>query len=272
MANMNYWDLCRPTYLENWPAELARLSIAQVDIPLNYNEALLLGKNIVELYELFDAHRYRLDLPGPNLLALIGRLDEAILRFPDGGFVRLGSRSPKDSWLAHRRGMRCSAGREAWALLTDCSERIAEDLLLAFSQRYDPHLWVRQWLDIPEWLEFRCLVQDRELVGISQYQYHGRPVFPEIVQNRDAIVWAIQTWFESQFLHATHLDSVVCDVFCKLHQHGNSNLWEVKLLEINPFFQMTDPCLFDWRAPLDRTFRYFGDESSGSIEQRSKIC
>ena len=33
---------------------------------------------------------------------------------------------------------------------------------------------------------------------------------------------------------------------------------EVELIEINPFFEMTDPCLFDWRGggDFDRTFRY----------------
>ncbi len=48
-----YFDMVRPTYIEAWPAGLARLSIAQADVPLTLAEARDLGTNIVEFGEGF---------------------------------------------------------------------------------------------------------------------------------------------------------------------------------------------------------------------------
>jgi len=36
----------------------------------------------------------------------------------------------------------------------------------------------------------------------------------------------------------------------------DSRVWEVKLLEVNPFFEMTDPCMFAWKDGFDGSFRF----------------
>ncbi len=245
-----------PTYIESWPAALCSLSIAQVDVPLTLPQANSLGSHIIELGEAFD--------PGP-IDDIISTVNQAVQKFPNGAFVRLGSRSPKDSWLAGREGsMRVvtitgeiTAANSPLRFILDCSERMYEDLTLAVHSNYEPHIFVRQWINLEKWQEFRCFMRGRRLVGISQYYYRDGAM-PEIIQNAELIRWAIDVFF-NDFQCESHLDDVVFDVFVTKKTSGNENVWEVKLLEINPFFEMTDPCLFDWRnngKSLDGSFKY----------------
>jgi hypothetical protein len=286
----NYWELVYPTYIENWPRALCSLSIAQTDIPLTVEAARRLGTNIQELGEAFcetDADREqsqkafdwsqramwarhnkqpeppdRVDPPKVNwVIAPISdirkRVQDAIAAYPAGCFIRLGSRSPKDSWDLHRTGGKITTGDlDPLRYLLDCSERIMEDLLLAIHEEYPPHIFVRQWIDIPRWSEFRCFMENRKLVGISQYNYLDGEAFQEIINNAGCIQWAIKQFFPS-FRDASHLDNVIFDVFVRCRKvSANTSQWEVKLLEINPFFNMTDPCLFSWNKPRNGDFVY----------------
>jgi len=255
-----YFDIVRPTYIENWPSKLCSLSVAQIGILLTADDVWTLGRNIVELGIMFEE---REDCPKvkQNPSTLIMRMDEVITKFPDGCFVRLGSRSPKDSWLAHKKGLRITTGEEAWKMLTDVSERVMEDLLLAIDNSYSPWIFLRQWLHIPKWAEFRCFMQNRQLVGISQYHHLEDETFSDLVARAGSFEWTIKQFFPA-FSAACHLDSVVFDVFVKGREmRKNRWIWEVKLLEINPFFEMTDPCLFDWRKPFDGSFRFAKKEN-----------
>lgn len=251
-----YFDRVAPTYLEFWPKELCSLSIAQVSIRLDLNDMLRLGCANGEWGEVFRGDFG--DSVG-DLSKIEAKLDEAISKFPNGAFVRLGSRSPKDSWVGCREGFKVTSGKEALRRLTDSSERVHDDLSLALANEYEAFLFVRQWMDIPPESEFRCFMKGRKLVGVSQYQY--RDVFPWVKENKEGIHFAIEEFFHD-FKKASHLDDVVFDVFVKLRRRGNESEYEVKLLEINPFFEMTDPCLFDWRngGDFDGSFRTKGQE------------
>ena len=142
--------------------------------------------------------------------------------------------------------------------MLDCSERIYEDLLLAIHENYPPHIWVRQWAEIPRWSEFRCFMRERKLVGISQYNYIDGEVFPEIGRDAGTIRWAIGEQFFPMFRKASHLNDVVFDVWVRVStMRDNTRDWSVKLLEINPFFSLTDPCLFKWSGDdFDGSFRF----------------
>jgi hypothetical protein len=241
---MNYWELVAPTYIENWTQKLYALSIPQIDVPLTLDEAkdmtaILWGEK-----------------PKGNFVSLTARLNEAIPKMPSGAFIRLGSRSPKDSSYGHLHGFKATTGKDALSLLVGDSERVFDDLCEAINHDYIPHIWIRQWIDIPKWSEFRCFMQDHKITGISQYYYRDG-AFNEIIQNADTIKWAIEQFFP-EFSQSCHLDSVVFDVFLKKRPYGDMTAWGVKLIEINPFFQLTDPCLFNWHKPEDFNgeFRY----------------
>lgn len=240
-----YLAQVQPTYIEAWPRGLCSLSIAQADVTLTLAEAATIGRHMAEFGEAFTS-----DEP---LLPIEIRVNDAVSRFPRGAFIRLGSRSPKDSFLAHRAGsMRVLSAtteiiRENSPLrfILDASERMYDDLTLALHACYEPHIFVRQWVTLDKWQEFRCFMRKRQLVGISQY-YYMDGALPDIIQNADVIKWAIERFF-GQFRQESHLEDVVFDVYVARTQRGNESAWEVRLLEINPFFEMTDPCLFDWR-------------------------
>jgi hypothetical protein len=237
---MNYFELIKPTFIENWPKELCSLSIAQVGIKLSIEQAEALGSNISELYECFPEPYFR------DVSDIYLTIKEHINKFPNGIFVRLGSRSPKDS--LYESTAKCLTVEDIMTRLTACSERIYEDLSMALYYKYKPYIWLRQWKEIPEWAEFRCFMKSRKLIGFSQSNYLHGVVYPEIKEHEESIIHLILEFFD-YFKKVSHLDNVIFDVFVTKRIIGNQNLWEIKLLEINPFFEMTDPCLFDWRRP-----------------------
>lgn len=282
---MEYFEFVKPTFLENWPTGLRSLSIAQAGRKLSVKEAQALGENIVELGPTFytrtpeeeaaeEAARnwcYKKmcgqgagprpkmpdfkDYDVADISAIRADVDELVSHFPNGAFVRLGSRSPKDSWTGMRNGFRTMPEDNSLDLLLDCSERVCDDLHMAIAHNYEPWIFARQWLEIEKWQEFRCFMKGRKLVGISQYLYLDGE-FREVLDNRDQIEWAIKEFFTA-FEEQSHLDDVVFDVIVNTRKVAkNAFTWSVKLLEINPFFEMTDPCLFDWQSGFDGTFRY----------------
>jgi len=258
-SQFKYFEFVKPTYIENWPKALADLSIEQIDIPLTIDEARALGSNIAEYGEAFG-------LVGP-IKSIEYRVNEAVKTFPDGAFIRLGSRSPKDSWRREPT-MRVlpvdqvTRDNSPLRFMLDCSERMSDDLRLAIQNDYAPHIFVRKWINLEKWQEFRCFVRDGELVGISQYYYDQ--VFPVISHEADSIEWAIKAWCDSYFVNASHLRDVVFDVVVSMRGSRTIWPWNIFLLEINPFFNMTDPCLFSWDKPndFDGSFRYVKQEDT----------
>ena len=165
--------------------------------------------------------------------------------FPFGAFVRLGSRSPKDSHYGYQHGFRCLTAKHVFALLFD-SERVYEDLTYSLETGVQINLWLRQWTEIPNWSEFRCFVRKGALVGISQYSYLQQRTgdkmsyveFPYYEDWYARIINAIFL-FSGQLGLAMTLDSYVFDISFKV---GEQPL----LIEFNPWGRVTDPCLFDW--------------------------
>lgn len=260
-----YFLKCKPTFIENWPRSFCNRSLVQIDIPLTPKDTqtfLHILRNVwdslensVDIFKEMDDEQLTLfDL-------LESYIDSAIKNFRDGAFIRLGSRSPKDSPLFLDTEGLCRTGREAMDLLTSFSERIFEDLMDATKAGYGSHIFVREWVPLQPWQEFRCFVRDKKLVGISQYNYLDGHL-PRIKEYRDSIRWVIEECFMPGLIKDSHLDDVVVDVFIKKIRSSSGIVWETKLLEINPFCPGTDPCLFDWRdgGDFDGSFRIIEEE------------
>lgn len=242
--NKDYLLFVKPTYIENWPDRLKRLSINQQGIKLPIKEAKLLGSSLMEFGEAFT-DKWGEEISNSDRLLLITdlkeRFDSIIEFFPKGAFIRLGSRSPKDSYLFFKNP-RVLNGTEAIKMLTGSSERIYDDLMLAIMNEYEPYIFVREWIDIPKWCEFRCFMKGRKLQGVSQYYYHD---YYEEIKNNHSIIQSLIFKFFKKFEESCHLDDVIFDVFLELDKEIESS--EVKLLEINPYSNtLTDPCLYDW--------------------------
>jgi len=246
-----YFAKVRPTHIENWSPALKGLSIPQVDVPLTLEEARALGFINKEFSKWFD----NASISPVDKIA--EKIDLALDTYPNGAFVRLGSRSGKDSSYAHNRGLRVTNGNAAIRILTENSRRIAYDLRLALHHNYSPHIFVRQWVEIPACSEFRCFMKNRELIGISQYNCKNSGPISEITNNAGSIEASIRVFFEV-LREASHIDDGVFDVFVKLNEQASKVSAKVQLLELNPFFHKTDACLFHWDdgGDFDGSFRF----------------
>jgi len=242
------------TYLENWPTMLYNESISTILIRLDDREvASLIAYNNNTIDETCEVPTKENE---STLLSIQNKISNCIDRFPNGAFIKLGSRSPKDSYEGYKEGFKCLDGEKAIKLFND-SERIRDDLELAKNYGYSPYIAIREWLDIPEWSEFRGFIRNRKLVGLSQYNYRSKKPYAEIMKNASSIEWAIQR--KSEYIaDLLHMPDVVVDLFYKSKYYGNETVSEVKVIEINPFDIWTDPCLFNWNKDKfeDFEFRY----------------
>lgn len=244
LCSYDSWEDQKNTFIENWPKELYNMTFDQIDIPLSFIDAKSLGSNITEWFELFD-------FPiGSDILNIRVSIDNAIQSLGGRAFVRLGSRSPKDSFLGSKHGFQCTNGLYAIRLLTDCSERIATDLAACISNKYEPHVFVRKWANINQYEEFRCFVYNHELIGVSQYHY--RVQFMGLYNKYFEFYRDTIKLLHEKIVSIIHLDSYVFDVILKRDDRS-------KLIEINPFSGLlTDPCLFQWNRPFNNEFRVVG--------------
>lgn len=229
--------------MENWKPELFRFSIPTYFIKLTAEES----NAILSIYEGKQNQEV--------LSSLIVKIDEGISRFPDGVFIKLGSRSPKDSFIGFTDGFNCRSGKQAIRLLCD-SERIRDDLYLNRRNDYPTTLVLRKWAAMYEEKEFRCFYKDRKLVGISQYAYLDNEYFPWIVQHAGSIQWGIEM-ISDKIAPYLPADDVIADYVVDIKEVGPGHYQtQVKLIECNPFNEDTDPCLFCWRDDKFHEFEF----------------
>lgn len=265
------------TFIQNWPDALAALSMPTKGFPIEDDERHAM---IAALWASASGEEPPEDVRGglhhdrirPLLDGLAGRLDPLIRSFAgdpsaDGttghAFVRLGSRSPKDSWEGIRNGFGVRTGAEAMALLIDSMERVHDDLQVDRACGVESWLFVRQWVDLPQWAEFRCVLRDGYFCGASQYAYMEGAEYPQILSAPDVVLGALAA-FADRVRDASHLDTVIFDVGFE-----GGDLERPILIEINPFSDMTDLCLFraGWPdIPANQpVFRYHGDGNDYGI-------
>ena len=238
------WPDFAETWIENWSPGLSKLSYPHIGIQLDECEAHSLGRlNGVH------SHCFNPSLE-THLESLEEKLNKAIAHFPKGAFIRLGSRSPKDT----HKGIitRCKAmdGKQAIQLLTSGSARVSYDLRVAIKANYPPWVFIRQWQEISPDREFRCFMQHHQLIGVSQY-FH-KTCFPRLSLElrREALSHTLWEFFPL-FSKYCHLADVVFDVEISVDYNP-----KVTLIEINPFNELTDPCLYSWKAfDFDKGFR-----------------
>jgi hypothetical protein len=181
--------------------------------------------------------------PEDNILlgSFTSDLGRELRRYPNGAFLKLSSRSPKDSWHGHRKGFKVKGTEVTDAIrrLMD-SERIRDDVQLP-----GINLLIREWCEMRPQDEWRCFQIDGRFVGISQYFY--RDVFNYSQSDlRDILGIA-------KIAHAQiqpHIEpNQVFDLYIPPQILASEDKPDWKLIEINPAWMNpwgTDPCLFDW--------------------------
>lgn len=250
------FDHLKATFIENWPTALLELTVPQTGFPLSQSQVLALGAANTDYQHSFVARTTEEQVRHvPQTLAFLCKVvQREVKRYPGGAFLRLGSRSPKDSWGWYRdRGRIQADDGNPLRHFTDGSERMADDLSHALNSGYTPWLFVRQWVEMEPGSEFRCFLQGGKLVGVSQYHYKQDGGFS--AQRLPVVFSAVRT-FGERLAAVSHLPDMVFDVFAWQEPFGSSGKVHVTLVEINPFCRQTDPCLFSWDSPFDRTIRY----------------
>ncbi|MFX1452836.1 MAG: hypothetical protein ACFFCM_18510 [Promethearchaeota archaeon] len=268
---MNEEDIFRisnETNIENWYESLKAYTMTTFFIPMSIE----LAKAFVHHYQQSKGEG-KITSDEERLLTSIEiEIEDIIQSFKDlkhGLFVRLSTRSPKDSRIARKKsdqifqeelkkgegdensrliaivkssilGLKVISGKEAMELLLD-SQRVYDDLInaLQFSKKkgFTQKIFVREWIDIPIDMEFRGFVHKKNLNAISQY-YHYL-LFPNLPKQIPIIEKRIKAFYNS-IKNKITLDSFIID-FAVLKDR-------VILIEFNPFFLGTDPCLFSWKT------------------------
>ncbi|MFX0139747.1 MAG: hypothetical protein ACFFDN_39270, partial [Candidatus Hodarchaeota archaeon] len=226
---MNEEDIFRisnETNIENWYESLKSYTMNTIFFPMSIE----LANTFVHYYQQAKGEG-KVTLKEKQLLNKIEkRIDGIINNFKDpkkGAFVRLSTRSPKDSCIARKKsdkifqeelkkgkgdensrliaivkssilGLNIISGKEAMELLLD-SQRVYDDLetALQFSKTkgFSQKIFVREWIDIPIDMEFRGFVYKKGLNAISQY-YHYL-LFPDLPKQVPIIEKRIKNFYNS---------------------------------------------------------------------------
>lgn len=254
------------TGLDRWYASLKDKTFRSEIVSLSPSEA----KVIVACWKRDFQHRdSNVSLPDESqveipaaLKALADRLSSAITMLsPDkGAFVKLSTRSPKDSHIAFARArqayesqaaqttsecedvndklirlaqvvinsLRVMTGEDAVKLLLS-SDRVGEDLEYALEKGDEDFasctsLILREWVDIPQWAEFRGFVWGGQLTAIGQYNH--LVMFPHLKQQKARVRADLESFYAS-IKDRIPLDRYIID-FAWTEER-------VYLIEVNPF-------------------------------------
>lgn len=253
------------TGLDRWYASLKDKTFRTEFLVMTPDEARAIVKHWNVYFkertsDLGDPDEYISTVP-QELKGLCSRIDAVIALLPsdNGVFIKLSTRSPKDSHVAFSKAKKlyktkyasltCPSPNNKLVLLQEVlieslkvkngveavqlmisSTRVGEDLDYAlqpgdsgFADR--SCLVIREWVQIPLWAEFRGFVWNNKLTSIGQYNHPV--VFPELKDQVPKILPALENFFE-QMKSCIPLDRYIIDF-----------AWtpegKVYLVEVNPF-------------------------------------
>ncbi|MBP2847916.1 regulator [Dickeya oryzae] len=219
----------KQTFIENWPETLLTLSFQSEGIELHERDVIAIGACTSEF---MDAKRL-LEKP-PFSEQLRDDIEYILSKFTTPVFVRFGGVSYHEATIP-----RTNSVDDVIRQLSVSSHRVASYLWDCLQSSTPAWLFLRGWHDIPRWGEFRCFIKDGNVVGVSQY--HCLEYFPFLTEHADEIRQQI-IHFLQKLIPLLHMDSVVADIAIT-HQNGQ---YDTMLIELNPFIQRTDACLFSW--------------------------
>lgn len=215
-ASLQWFDRIGDTLLDRLPPEVLALSMPTRFIRFP-------GELAAPLFELGRGVH-------PGLQELADELDRQMGW--DRHFIRLNSRSPKDSPWPFETPATCS-GKEAIGIMA-CSERMLEDLVsFAHIPEHPAYICLRDFVPgLRPSEELRCFVKDGELIAVSHYDYLN-PITPPIDGGRE-IRERVETWFRDVLKPRLHIQTVVFDVWIGWNR-------DPLLIELNPY-GLSDPC------------------------------
>lgn len=222
------------TFIEHWPAAVSALSMPHLGTVLPDRDAVLLagGEGIVRRIEprLFSA-------------ATTTWLQQALDRFPDGVFLRLGGRS---FVTAEQPAFRVSSVSGALGVLGSPGDRAARMARRCRLAGRPVWLYARSWRPIAPDEEFRLVIRRRRLTAASQL--HGALCFPSLIERVEEVVRRIRH-LAGRLVAALHLQDVVADVWIP-RDEGT----QAELIELNPCMPVTGRALLHNAVMLEHPY------------------
>jgi hypothetical protein len=188
---------------------------------------------------------------------------------------KLNWSAPKDAtWISMKKNsMECATPNDIYLLLKS-SDFITHDLEHAFddiSEDIDTNikkedinyvLVLRKWFKVNPSCEFRCFVRERRVIGICQRDLnHFAFLFPLMDKIRSTIL----DYFEETLKATFPEEDFVFDVYLPEPYD------RVRLMDINPWAQRTDPLLFSWlellTMPLPQPLLGIPDSADAPVMQ-----
>lgn len=232
------------TGFEHWPDELIALGLPRETISMSREDIVFMGAQTPGFLKAVDAKK-----PNGFSDVFVEELEAALEVHPQGSHLRLGICSFK---APLRPAQKVFALLDTLPYVTRPNPRVASLLRPILSDKHPCALYALPWEEMQRWSEFRIFIKENTIYGVSQY--HTNEVYQEIAVNADAIQDAIAA-FCSDLLGALHMTTVVADIFLR---PGPDNSLEPVLIELNPFIQRTDACLYSWDkgGDFDGAFRF----------------
>ncbi|KAL3423983.1 cell cycle control protein cdc123 [Phlyctema vagabunda] len=182
-------------------------------------------------------------LPFPELLQeMQNAIDEL------GGMVapKLNWSAPKDATWISMNSMACNTPSEI-CLLLKTSDFVTHDLEHAFDGCVEDSilspdsiqyvLVLRKWFKVNPSCEFRCFVRERRIIGICQRDQNHYAFLPRL---EPLILDTVGSFFEATLRNTFPDESFTFDIYLP-EPHD-----KVRLMDINPWAERTDPLLFSW--------------------------
>ena len=230
--------------METWPDDVWEFTLPAIEISLSEKDRHIIGSATPFFADAFD-------LPGrmPDALECAPALSTAIEDLAEtGAFLRLGSASFKRPGAL---SMPVETFDQALDTIRAPNVRAAKFVGDSLVNDYPLSLFAFPWHPVQNWAEFRMFVREGALVGVSQYHCDTNfqilhPLLPE-ASTKIAAFW-------EKLAPTLPLDDVIADVFIDT---DGTNLFDVHLIELNPFIRRSDSCLFSWvrEGDFDGSFR-----------------
>jgi hypothetical protein len=232
------------TAMGGWCDDLA-------DLMLPFDRIFLSRADLIVIGAATPGFMRNLADPCPPDFSNVLKSDLAVMmsRYPMGAHLRLDLCSFK-SEIGSPRAV--GANGALW-LLRQPNPRPAGLIKRGLQDGAELSLFLFPWLPIPKWAEFRIFIREHRVIGVSQYYSDG--TYPEIAHHEAALKAAL-AGFAKVALPRLHLPDVALDVFAEPTPDG----FRIRLVELNPMVQRTDPCMFTWAngGDFDGSFRFRG--------------
>ncbi|KAL5100790.1 hypothetical protein RYX36_005117 [Vicia faba] len=208
--------------------------------------------------------------PPPSFPELELKVKESVESLGGAVFPKLNWSAPKDSaWISTSGTLRCTNFSEI-ALLFRGSDSLVHDLCHAYdscddklmSRPHDFFLALRKWYpSLKPDMEFRCFVQNKKLVGVSQREV--TTFYPVLLEKKNDIILLIQAFFNNHVRGKFELENYTFDVYV-------TNNERVKIVDFNPWGGFTLSLLFTWDE-IEHVRSEGGDVEFRIVEDRCGV-